>query len=75
MKTFIQPEITGFRPLNKYEVSLMDDINEQWASLGVFVACLRSNPTFDQRCVSVGANDLQAGLMALARGVAQTTTP
>ena len=31
-------------------------------------------PSLDQRWVSIGATDLQTGLMALTRGVAQPTT-
>ena len=31
-------------------------------------------PSIDQRWVSIGATDLQIGLMALTRGVAQPTT-
>ena len=42
--------------------------------LGELVAKLRAIEGLDQRWVSIGATDLQTGLMALTRGVAQPTT-
>ncbi|WP_439955040.1 Acb2/Tad1 domain-containing protein [Klebsiella pneumoniae] len=42
--------------------------------LGELVQKLRATEGLDQRWVSIGATDLQTGLMALTRGVAQPTT-
>lgn len=72
--TLIQPAITGYRQLSKEEGELMNKIKAKGIELGQLVAELRAMPGLDQRWVSVGATDLQTGLMALTRGVAQPTT-
>ena len=61
METFVQPKITGYRQLNEAEAALMNEIKAEGVKLGELVAKLR-------------ATDLQTGLMALTRGVAQPTT-
>lgn len=74
-KTFIQPAITGYRQLSQDEAALMNEIKAKGLELGELVAKLRSfGPALDQRWISIGATDLQTGLMALTRGVAQPTT-
>lgn len=89
-KTFVQPAITGYRQLSQVEVDLMNKIKAAGIALGELVAELRTfpasapgqaptvfhdgRPTLDQRWISIGATDLQTGLMALTRGVAQPTT-
>ena len=52
----------------------MNEIKAEGVRLGNLVAKLRSSPGLDQRWISIGATDLQTGLMALTRGVAQPTT-
>ena len=74
METFTQPKITGYRQLNEAEAALMNEIKAEGVKLGELVAKLRSTEGLDQRWVSIGATDLQTGLMALTRGVAQPTT-
>ena len=74
METFIQPKITGYRQLTEAEAALMNEIKARGVELGDLVAKLRTTTGLDQRWVSVGATDLQTGLMALTRGVAQPTT-
>lgn len=74
METFQQPKITGYRQLNEAEAALMNEIKTQGVVLGELVAKLRATQGLDQRWVSIGATDLQTGLMALVRGVAQPTT-
>lgn len=74
MDTFIQPKITGYRQLNETEAALMNEIKAEGVKLGELVAKLRGTPGLDQRWVSIGATDLQTGLMALTRSVAQPTT-
>jgi len=71
--TFIQPKIDGYRQLNEQEASLMNKIKSHGFELGKLVAELRNTDGLDQRCVSVGATELQAGLMWLTRGVARPT--
>ena len=74
METFVQPKITGYRQLKEAEAALMNEIKAEGVKLGELVAKLRSTEGLDQRWVSIGATDLQTGLMALTRGVAQPTT-
>lgn len=74
METFIQPKITGYRQLTEAEAALMNEIKAAGVQLGELVARLRATADLDQRWVSIGATDLQTGLMALTRGVARPTT-
>lgn len=74
METFVQPKITGYRQLNETEAALMNEIKARGVELGELVQKLRATDGLDQRWVSIGATDLQTGLMALTRGVAQPTT-
>jgi len=66
-------QIKGYRELNAEEIALMNEIKSKGAELGELVARLRAVPDLDQRWISIGATDLQTGLMALTRGVAQPT--
>jgi len=72
--SFVQPKITGYRQLTEAEAALMNEIKAHGVQLGELVAKLRGAPGLDQRWISIGATDLQTGLMALTRGVAQPTT-
>lgn len=74
METFTQPKITGYRQLNEEEAALMNEIKAEGVRLGELVEKLRALTGLDQRWVSIGATDLQTGLMALSRAVAQPTT-
>lgn len=64
-------QIKGYRELDQAEIDLMNEIKQRGAELGELVAKLKSTPNLDQRWISIGATDLQTGLMALTRGVAQ----
>lgn len=66
-------KISGYRELNEGEIALINEVKAKGAELGELVARLRADPTFDQRWVSIGATDLQTGLMALTRAVARPT--
>lgn len=66
-------QIKGYRELSQAEIDLMNEIKSQGVALGELVGKLRSTDGLDQRWVSIGATDLQTGLMALTRGVAQPT--
>lgn len=74
METLIQPKITGYRQLNEAEAALMNKIKAKGVELGELVDELRATTGLDQRWVSIGATDLQTGLMALTRGVARPTS-
>lgn len=65
-------KIKGYRELSQDEIDLMNAIKGLGPSLEAVVEMLRERPTtIDQRWVSIGATDLQTGLMALTRAVAQ----
>ena len=64
-------KIKGYRELTQAEIDVWDEIKTKGAELGDLVAKLRANEGLDQRWVSIGATDLQTGLMALTRSVAQ----
>jgi hypothetical protein len=66
-------QIKGYRELSQAEIDLMNKIKSKGAELGELVAELRASDRLDQRWISIGATDLQTGLMALTRGVAQPT--
>lgn len=66
-------EIKGYRELNAEEIALMNEVKSKGAELGELVAKLRAAEGLDQRWISIGATDLQTGLMALTRGVARPT--
>jgi hypothetical protein len=67
-------QIKGYRELSQAEIDLMNKIKAKGAELGDLVAELRATPNLDQRWISIGATDMQTGLMALTRGVAQPTS-
>lgn len=67
-------KIKGYRDLSQAEIDLMNEIKAQGVELGELVAKLRATEGLDQRWVSIGATDLQTGLMALTRGVDQPTS-
>lgn len=74
METFIQPKLTGCRQLTEADAALMNEVKAHGVALGDLVERLRTNQAVDQRWVSVGATNLQQGLMALARSIARPTT-
>lgn len=66
--------IKGYRDLSAEEIAAMNKVKEVGAAVGQLVDQLKAVPGVDQRWISIGATDLQKGLMALTRGVAQPTT-
>lgn len=66
--------ITGYRKLTQREIDQINTIKEYANELGGMIAAMRGDKALDQRWVSIGATDLQTGLMALTRAVAQPTT-
>lgn len=67
----MKPAIAGYRELTQAEIDQINDIKQLGVVLGELVSALRELPGIDQRWVSIGATDLQTGLMALTRAVAQ----
>ena len=74
METFIQPKVTGYRQLSEQDAEMMNKVKAKGVELGELVAELRANTELDQRWISIGATDLQTGLMALVRSIAKPTT-
>lgn len=67
-------KIKGYRSLSESEINLMNEIKAKGEELGELVHKLRNTEGLDQRWTSIGATDLQTGLMALTRSVAQPTS-
>lgn len=85
METMQQPKITGYRQLSAEEATLMNEGKALGEQLGAYIQKLRTyvpentaglapGSTLDQRWISIGATDLQRGLMAVIRGIAQPST-
>lgn len=74
METFVQPKITGYRQLSEEEAQLMNEIKQKGVELGDLVDKFQANSSLDQRWVAIGKTDMQTGLMALVRSVAQPTS-
>lgn len=68
------PPVKGYRDLTQSEVDLINQIKGVGVQLGDLVATVRATDGVDQRWTSIGCTDLQTGVMALARAVAQPTT-
>jgi hypothetical protein len=63
-------KIKGYRELSQAEIDVMNAIKEKGVELGELIETLRGTDA-DQRWVSIGATELQQGLMALTRSVAK----
>lgn len=68
--------IDGYRDLSRDEINIMNDIKRQGNSLGNFLENLKHNPDVkvDLRWLAIAQTDLQKGLMAAVRAVAQPTS-
>lgn len=68
------PPVKGYRDLTQSEVDLINEIKGAGEQLGELVATVRATDGIDPRWASIAATDLQTGLMALVRSVAQPTS-
>lgn len=66
-------EIKGYRELTANEIATMNEVKMKGAELGELVEKLKANKDLDQRWVSIGATNLQHGLMDLTRAIAKPT--
>ena len=66
-------QILGYRELSPNEISKMNEVKALGAKIGSLVESLRLDKELDQRWVSIGATELQQGLMALTRSIAKPT--
>ena len=60
--------------LSEEEIDLMNKVKQAGNELGKIVELLRQYSEIDQRWVSIGATDLQTGLMALTRAIAKPSS-
>lgn len=72
-------KITGYRELSQEELDLINEIKAQGVALDALVTKLQQanfagGAKADQRWVAIGKTDLQTGLMALTRSIAQPTS-
>ena len=74
MDTFTQPKIIGYRQLTENDAKLMNEIKAQGLVLDQMIQMLEHTPGLDKRWLAIGKTDLQTGLMALTRAVAQPTS-
>jgi hypothetical protein len=61
-------KITGYRELYQEEINLMNAIKQQGMPM------IAGIENVDGRWLDIGGTDLQTGLMALTRAIAQPTT-
>lgn len=64
-------QIKGYRELSQEEIDLMNEVKAKGIELGELVEKLKAHPETDKRWASIGATDLQMGLMALTRSIAK----
>lgn len=67
-------QISGYRELSQEEIDLMNEVKLKGAELGELVEKVKAHPETDKRWASIGATDMQTGLMALVRAIAKPTT-
>ena len=68
------PDIKGYRELSPEEINDINLVKEMGVSLGKLVEAMRAEDSCDQRWVSIGATELQKGLMSLTRAIAKPET-
>lgn len=66
-----KPKIAGYRELNEEEVANMNVVKQWGKDMGDVIDIMRKSESHDQRWVSIGATDIQKGLMALTRAIAK----
>ena len=73
-------KIKGYRDLSQEEIDLMNKVKALGEEAGKLISELQgvnaatSDRAIDMRWVAIGQTDLQKGVMALVRSVAQPTT-
>jgi len=67
-------QITGYRDLTADEIYLMNAIKAEGERLRLLLEELKAKPSIDQRWVAIATTNLQQGIMAAVRSVAQPTS-
>jgi hypothetical protein len=64
-------DIKGYRTLTPAEIQLVNESKDLGETVGEFIMRLKGMPGVDQRWVAIAQDQMQLGLMALVRAVAQ----
>ena len=64
-------KIKGYRDLSQVEIDLMNGVKELGPKIDSVIKALVELESNDKRWISIGKTDLQKGLMALVRSIAQ----
>ena len=67
-------KISGYRELSAEEIDKMNQLKHLGVLIGNVIEDLENDLTTDKRWLEIGKTDVQKGLMALIRSVAQPTT-
>ncbi|AUR95221.1 hypothetical protein HOU78_gp01 [Vibrio phage 1.204.O._10N.222.46.F12] len=67
-------KIKGYRDLSQAEIDTMNEIKAQGEVLGQLIDKLFTMDSTDKRWVGIAQTDLQTGVMAAVRSVAQPST-
>ncbi len=67
-------EIKGYRELNEYEVSLMNEGKTLAEKCREFIEKLEQEDLTDKRSVALGKTNIQQGFMWAIRGIAKPET-
>ena len=67
-------KIAGYRDLSQAEIDLMNGVKVLGAEIGRSIEAMRDHEGLDQRWIDIGEMQLQQGIMALVRAIAQPTT-
>ena len=66
--------IKGYRDLSQEEINNMNAVKILGVEIGNLVNALELIPGLDKRWIAIGKTDLQTGIMALVRAIAQPQT-
>lgn len=72
-KVYAPPPVKGYRQLSQSEVDLMNRVKAKGDEIGALVDELLAMKGLDHRWVNIAKTDLQKGIMALVRAIAQPT--
>lgn len=66
-------KIVGYRELNQNDIDSMNKVKELGKLIGALVEEMERDSSTDKRWLEIGKTDLQKGLMAVTRSIAQPT--
>lgn len=66
--------IKGYRDLSEAEIAAMNAVKAEGERLGILIEEMKANSQLDQRWVAIAQTNLQQGIMAAVRSIAQPTT-